>query len=263
MSILINPDAFPQAIRAVYDLAKFMPGTAEEFSRLLVPHGHFSEGGPVSEDGRYRDGRDILKSAIGQAKTFGLIHDVGEILSAVTQFADDRTYLNALSQSILRQEDRFRAAAQWFLLQDAYKAPSEKTFDDYQKNSQAITQFVSNGTQFSNFQRWMRYLGFARDVGGAFMPDPTRAIQNAWPELAEIGEYSMGDFYARLREVLPSFPEIENSRIPGSISFALKSMASKKRCTLESYADSDKWTLTLPHGGLDNISHIRVLKVNA
>ncbi len=257
MSILVNPDAFPQAIRAVYDLAKVFPGTAEDFSRLLVPHSY------LPDDDRYRDGRDILKSALNEAKALGLIQDRDGTISAAQAFADDRAYLHGLCRAVLAQEEKFCAAAQWFLLQDAYRAPAVKTFDEYQKQALGITAFIPNATQFSNFERWMRYLGLARDMAGAFMPDPTRALSYGLTAATDVGEFPVADVYARLRDALPALPAVTNAVIPSSVSYALKGLMRAKRCVLLSHADAEKWTLTLPHGATMNISHIKVTKVKA
>lgn len=251
MSILVNPDAFPQAIRAVYDLAKLMPGKTEDFSRLLVPHAQFPEN-PI-----YRDGSEILKTAVNEAKTLGLISEIDGTLSAVRSFPDDRAYLALLCQSVLREEDKFCLAAQCFLLQDAYIAPKEKTFDDYQKNSHELAQFIPNNVQFSNFQRWMRYLGLARELGGELMPDPTRAIRNVWSEVTVSGESPIAEVYGRIRGVLPALPEINNAVVPSSVSYALKSLERSGQCVLQSQSDAEKWTLTLPHGNSVNISHVK------
>ncbi|MDL2343416.1 hypothetical protein QOL99_04535 [Deinococcus sp. MIMF12] len=257
MSILVNPDAFPQAIRAVYDLAKLLPGTPEEFSRLLVPHSH------LPEDDRYRDGRDILKSALSEAKALGLIEDRDGTVTAAQTFPNDGAYLHALCRAVLSQEERFCQAAQWFLEQDAYRAPEANSFDDYQTRGLGIIEFIPNGTQFSNFQRWMRYLGLARDIGGAWMPDPTRALNNGWAAVTTTGEFAVADVYARWREALPALPPVTDTVMPGSVSSALKALTRAKRCVLLSHADAEKWTLTLPHGATMNVSHIKVTKVKA
>ncbi|GGM17202.1 hypothetical protein GCM10010841_26790 [Deinococcus aerophilus] len=257
MSILMDPDAFPQAIQAVYDLICLRPCGDDELTQWLAPQAQVAV-----PDKLTAEGSSVLRAALNKAQDFGLIRREGDAWQATMRLHSSAEYHRQVRQGAVMSQPKFVDAARWLLSQDAFEVPAERTWEDHQQAQTDLTTFISNDTQFVNFRRWVVYLGLGREQAGYLMPDPTAALLEEWPALCPEQEMTAAAFYARVQEVLPMFPDPQHDRLPSSASFALVVLERRKQLQFEHHADTEKLSLTVP--GLPRLfSHVRSGQVSA
>lgn len=260
MSVLVNPDAFPHAIRVVHDLAtQQTSGLAEqEFADYLTPQ---DKGTPLSE--QYREGRSVLKSVLREAVNLGLLREEnGEYYATPIK---PQAQLQAMRLGVFQQEERLTAALTWLLRQDPYRATFLRTWDEYQRSGSELQDFIGNDVQFGNFDRWAFFLKLADKLGGELRPNPTPAVLEVYRSLPHPADkqWAAEAFYQALRAELPVLPVPVDGHLSGPVSFALVALERRKLLSFHVDSDARKLILTLPHNATRAFSRVRILRSKA
>jgi hypothetical protein len=180
--------------------------------------------------------------------------------------------------------DLTRALA-WFLRQDAYGEPfswSAKeraaSVEVLEARQVGVGKIFVNDVRWTPFIRWARALGFGRNEGVGFVPDPTAAVEAALPRVAASLQEARVDAPRFLEALATELPVLQlgatraevdaagkaapsdPSVVDSALTHALLRLRSRGALALQLEADAGplQRMLSLPTGAAEAFSSVRL-----